>query len=85
MQPAEGAAVRPDGGSFRLTRREIEALDLIARGRSNADIASVLSIAPKTVRNHVSNIFGKLGVSHRAEAVVRALEAGFGAESGHRS
>ncbi|MCG6963456.1 MAG: LuxR C-terminal-related transcriptional regulator [Acidobacteria bacterium] len=68
-----------------MTRREIEVLDLIARGRSNAEIASALSIAPKTVRNHVTNLFGKLGVSHRAEAVVRALEAGFGAAPGRRS
>ncbi|HKI83060.1 MAG TPA: alpha/beta fold hydrolase [Candidatus Krumholzibacteria bacterium] len=61
-----------------LTTREQELLDLIARGRSNAEISAELQIAPKTVRNHVSNIFSKLGVSHRAEAIVMAREAGFG-------
>ena len=84
-QPPEAAVAHTRGQSFGLTRREIEVLDLIARGRSNAEIASALSIAPKTVRNHVTNLFGKLGVSHRAEAVVRALEAGFGAAPGRRS
>jgi len=61
-----------------LTPRERELLDLIARGRSNAAIAEALSISPKTVRNHVTSVFGKLGVSHRAEAIVLAREAGLG-------
>ncbi len=61
-----------------LTTRENELLDLLARGRSNAEISVELDIAPKTVRNHVSNIFSKLGVSRRAEAIVKAREAGFG-------
>lgn len=67
-------------GSFpELTRREREILELVARGRDNAAIAATLAIAPKTVRNHVTRIFDKLAVHHRAEAVVRAREAGFGA------
>lgn len=61
-----------------LTRREQTVLDYVARGYSNAAIASALSLAPKTVRNHVSNIFGKLAVSNRAELVVEARNAGFG-------
>jgi DNA-binding NarL/FixJ family response regulator len=61
-----------------LTEREREVLDLIAGGIGNAAIARRLAIAEKTVRNHVSNIFSKLHVTDRAQAVVRAREAGFG-------
>lgn len=61
-----------------LTDREREILHQIARGRSNPAIARELSIAPKTVANHVSNIFGKLQVADRAEAIIRAREAGLG-------
>jgi len=61
-----------------LTRRECEILDHVARGRSNASIARALSLAPKTVRNHVSNICGKLAVSNRVELVVEGRNAGFG-------
>ena len=61
-----------------LTDREREVLTLIARGESNADIARALTISIKTVRNHVSNIFGKLQVADRAQAVIRAREAGLG-------
>jgi DNA-binding NarL/FixJ family response regulator len=61
-----------------LTDREREVLELIASGRSNTDIATTLFVSPKTVRNHVSNIFAKLQVSDRAQAIVRAREAGLG-------
>jgi Response regulator containing a CheY-like receiver domain and an HTH DNA-binding domain len=61
-----------------LTEREREVLELVARGRSNAEIARQLSISAKTVRNHVSNVFAKLQVSDRAQAIVRAREAGLG-------
>jgi DNA-binding NarL/FixJ family response regulator len=61
-----------------LTDREHEVLELIAHGHNNASIASRLHISDKTVRNHVSNIFTKLSVADRAEAVVRAREAGLG-------
>jgi pimeloyl-ACP methyl ester carboxylesterase/DNA-binding CsgD family transcriptional regulator len=61
-----------------LTHRECEVLEQIARGRSNTHIAGTLSLAPKTVRNHVSNICGKLAVSTRSELVVEARNAGFG-------
>jgi len=63
-----------------LTEREREVLDLIARGLGNGVIARRLDIAEKTVRNHVSTIFSKLHVADRAQAVVRAREAGFGQE-----
>jgi DNA-binding NarL/FixJ family response regulator len=61
-----------------LTAREVEVLDLIARGRSNAEIAKGLYVSPKTIRNHISNIFTKLQVADRAQAIVRAREAGLG-------
>jgi DNA-binding NarL/FixJ family response regulator len=61
-----------------LTERELEVLERMARGNSNVEIAQELTISVKTVRNHVSNIFSKLQVADRAQAVIRAREAGFG-------
>lgn len=61
-----------------LTDREREVLDLIAQGYNNADIARQLVISTKTVRNHASNIFSKLQVADRAEAIIRARDAGMG-------
>jgi DNA-binding NarL/FixJ family response regulator len=61
-----------------LTDREREILDLIAKGRSNAAIAKQLNLSPKTVSNYVSNIFSKLQVADRAQAMLRAREAGMG-------
>jgi DNA-binding NarL/FixJ family response regulator len=63
-----------------LTEREEEVLSLVARGKSNQQIAQELFLSLKTVRNHVSNIFLKLQVSDRAQAVIRAREAGLGQE-----
>ena len=53
-------------------------LELIARGLANAAIARRLVISPKTVRNHISNIFAKLQVEARGEAIARARDAGLG-------
>jgi DNA-binding NarL/FixJ family response regulator len=53
-------------------------LELVARGRSNAEIGRQLMISAKTVRNHVSNVFAKLQVTDRAQAIIRAREAGLG-------
>ena len=61
-----------------LTEREREVLNLIAAGNNNATIANKLVLSPKTVRNHISNIFSKLQVADRAEAIIRAREAGMG-------
>jgi len=61
-----------------LTDREREVLDLIAQGHNNAEIAERLVLSPKTVRNHVSNVFSKLQVADRAQAIIRAREAGLG-------
>ena len=75
-RPTAAAEAFPD-----LTAREREVLDLIAAGHSNEAIAARLSVSRKTVRNHVSNVFSKLQVAGRAEAIVRAREAGLGEES----
>jgi DNA-binding NarL/FixJ family response regulator len=61
-----------------LTEREREILSFIADGKTNAEIAEKLVISMKTVRNHVSNIFSKLQVADRAQAAIRAREAGLG-------
>ncbi len=74
--PAAPAEAFPE-----LTAREHEVLDLIARGRNNQEIARQLYLSPKTVRNHISNIFAKLQVADRAQAIIRAREAGLGRET----
>ncbi len=73
MQPVLPPSAFPD-----LTEREREILGLIATGKSNADIAQALVLSSKTVSNHVSNIFSKLQVVDRAQAVLRAKQAGLG-------
>jgi DNA-binding NarL/FixJ family response regulator len=71
--------VGPEVAPFpELTDREREVLDLVARGLTNAAIARHLVVSDKTVRNHVSNVFTKLHVAGRAEAVARARDAGLG-------
>ena len=73
FQPATMPQVFPE-----LSDREREILDLIAQGHKNPDIAARLVLSPKTVRNHVTNILSKLQVADRAEAIIRAREAGLG-------
>lgn len=63
-----------------LTEREREILHLLARSYHNTDIARELMLSPKTVSNYLSNIFGKLQVADRAQAILRAREAGLGME-----
>jgi DNA-binding NarL/FixJ family response regulator len=60
-----------------LTQREREILALLARGKSNPAIAAELSLSVKTIANNVSNIFSKLQVADRSEAIIRARDAGF--------
>jgi DNA-binding NarL/FixJ family response regulator len=72
-QPPASEPVFPE-----LTGREREVLSLIAAGHSNGVIANTLCLSPKTVRNHISNVFAKLHVADRAEAIVRARDAGLG-------
>ena len=73
------ARSRPSADAFPdLTGRERVVLDLIAEGKENGEIARQLGLSVKTVRNHASNIFAKLQVAHRAQAIVKAREAGLG-------
>ena len=75
------AAVRPTVADLafpELTDREREILHLIAQGYSNVEIAERLVLSIKTVQNHVSNIFSKLQVADRAQAIIRARDAGLG-------
>lgn len=72
-----GARTRPSSDVFpQLTERERVILGLIADGLENAEIARELGLSVKTVRNHASNIFAKLQVAHRAQAIIMAREAG---------
>ena len=64
-----------------LTEREEEILSLVAQGKSNQEIAGQLFVSVKTVRNHVSNILLKLQVADRAQAVIRARDAGIGGDN----
>lgn len=61
-----------------LTERELEVLKLIAQGLNNPDIARRLELSPKTVRNYISNIFSKLQVADRMQAMMKARDAGLG-------
>ena len=73
LKPAAISDVFPE-----LTERERDVLALLARGDNNTEIASHLTLSVKTVRNHVSNIFSKLQVASRAQAIIRARDAGLG-------
>lgn len=68
-------------GEAGLTQSELEVLGLLARGLDNGAIAVALEKSEKTVRNQISSIFSKLGVHKRAEAIVRAREAGIAGQS----
>lgn len=71
LQPAHLAPVLPE-----LSQREREILALLAQGCKNAEIAERLVVSPKSVRNYVSNIISKLQVADRAQAILRAKDAG---------
>jgi DNA-binding NarL/FixJ family response regulator len=73
LQPSRPQQVFPE-----LSSREREILALLARGHKNAEIAERLVISPKSVRNYVSNIISKLQVADRAQAILRAKDAGLG-------
>jgi DNA-binding NarL/FixJ family response regulator len=74
-----GAPAGEDAAFASLSAREREILVLITEGLGNAAIGERLSISEKTVRNHVTNVFDKLGVWTRAQAIVFARDRGFGA------
>jgi DNA-binding CsgD family transcriptional regulator len=69
-------ASRRKSWSAGLTPREVEVLRLVARGRSNRDIAAELFIAEKTARNHVERVYAKLGVKNRTQASLAAIDRG---------
>jgi len=73
-----GAPSHGTGFFSALSEREAEVLGLIAQGIDNAQIAARLELSEKTVRNHITHIFEKIQVESRAQAIVRAREAGFG-------
>jgi len=73
IKPVEPSDLFPE-----LTDREREILSLIAQGRNNAEIAQRLTLSGKTIRNHITNIFSKLQVADRAQAIIRARDAGLG-------
>jgi LuxR family transcriptional regulator, maltose regulon positive regulatory protein len=72
--PVAGASAAAAVGIHPLTTRELEILRLIAGGLRNREIADELSISAATVKRHVANAYGKLGVGHRTEALARAAE-----------
>src|SRR5205823_6913587 len=71
---------QPLGGGFGLTTREVEIIASIKEGNSNREIASKLAISEETVKRHLSNIYGKLGVNSRLELAVLASEQHLGAD-----
>lgn len=77
LDAAAGSAA-PDHPFPELTHREREVLELIAHGSNNAEIAERLTISPKTVSNHITSIFSKLQIADRAQAIIRARDAGLG-------
>jgi DNA-binding CsgD family transcriptional regulator len=76
-RPASGHGAGFSG----LTEREGQILEHIARGLDNAQIAAHLGMSEKTVRNHITHIFDKIGVENRSQAIVLARERGLGLQS----
>jgi PAS domain S-box-containing protein len=72
--PRSASAMNADGALARLTRREMEVLELLASGHTTPRIANVLGVSTTTVRNHVEHLLGKLGVHSRLEAVAYAAQ-----------
>jgi DNA-binding NarL/FixJ family response regulator len=77
---ATGSGFQPDFSthdpltSLNLTNREAEVLLWVAQGKSNGDVAGILSMSEKTVKQHMGSIFGKLGVENRNAAAMAAVE-----------
>jgi DNA-binding NarL/FixJ family response regulator len=76
IPPTIAAKLAERVGSEELSDRELEVLRLIAKGKNNQQISNLLNIAESTVRFHTNNIFGKLNVSDRTQALVTALHRG---------
>ncbi|MGG8409816.1 response regulator transcription factor, partial [Streptomyces sp. 12297] len=65
-----------------LTPRELEVWRLMAAGLDNAEIADAMAISVSTVKNHITSVFGKLGVRDRVQAVIAAYETGLAGPAG---
>ena len=76
LPPALAAALEAQSNSPQLSEREVEVLELVARGLANKQIAHTLNIAEATAKNHVKNILHKLGVQDRTQAATAAIERG---------
>lgn len=76
LAPAAGSPPTPAVRERVLTDRELEILELIARGMSNAEAARALGLSPGTVRTHLEHIYAKLEVSNRTEAVTQGIRRG---------
>ena len=76
MQLLEKQHIEGDQSNDGLTTREMETLLLVARGMIAKEIARALSISEKTVRNHISNIYRKLGIYDRSQVVIYAMKKG---------
>ncbi len=75
-EPAETAGAAGLAGLSGISQRELEVLFLIAEGRSNQEIADQLFLSLNTIKTHTSNLFSKLGVKRRTQAVQKAKELG---------
>jgi pimeloyl-ACP methyl ester carboxylesterase/DNA-binding CsgD family transcriptional regulator len=80
--PAQGAPAGADERIAALSPRLLGLLELMAQGRDNAQIAAVLGLSEKTVRNHITALFDRLAVENRAQAIVLARENGLGRRPG---
>jgi len=76
LSPAVGSRLDKTSGHPDLTARELEVLHCLARGLSNAQVAKKLAVTEETVKTHVGNILGKLGVASRSKAVALSLKTG---------
>ncbi len=74
--PADFVANTQVQQTLGISERELEVLRLLAAGQSNKEIANRLSVSPNTVKTHIANLFGKLEVGRRTEAILRARELG---------
>lgn len=77
-EPTAPAASRNALPLDELTPRERAVLEGIAEGLDNSEIAASLGLSKKTIRNHITRVFDKVGVEHRYQAIVRARDAGLG-------
>jgi DNA-binding NarL/FixJ family response regulator len=76
IEPAEELVSIPTLRAAGLTQREAEVMRLVALGRANTEVATALSVSPRTVEKHLQNIFEKLGARSRTQAMLTAWSIG---------